>query len=183
MFTITHYAGKVQYRTEGFLEKNRDSLSHTVHQLLQKSSIRVVNHIFSDTFEVYRSAASAGATDTTNVSSPPGGKGKKGGVRKTSSSDDQNNLSHRRAPTMGSNFKASLSNLVGKMDSSTPHFVRCIKPNMEKEPKSFADSFVMSQLRYAGVLQTVQIRRDGYPVRLDFDEFVRRYGMLGSLLP
>ena len=191
-----HTAGPVQYRTEGFLEKNRDSLSHTIQQLLQKSSIGVVRHIFSDTFEVYRSAAAAAAaaadaslasSSSASSSSASSSKAKaqknKAGRKGSSGDGDQNNKSHRRAPTMGSNFKASLSNLVGKMDASTPHFVRCIKPNVEKKPTVFTDDFVMSQLRYAGVLQTVQIRRDGYPCRLQFEEFVRRYGMLGSLLP
>jgi hypothetical protein len=32
--------------------------------------------------------------------------------------------------------------------------------------------------RYTGVSETIRIRRDGYPVRLDFAEFVTRYQMI-----
>ena len=75
-------------------------------------------------------------------------------------------------------FRQSLQGLVEKMNDATPHFVRCIKPNLQQDPGSFDTALVEAQLRYAGVLETVRIRRDGYPVRIEFAEFVRRYQML-----
>jgi myosin heavy subunit len=40
---------------------------------------------------------------------------------------------------------------------------------------------VMMQLRYAGLLQVCEIRRNGYPVRKTHVEFVKRYAPLGKL--
>ena len=37
---------------------------------------------------------------------------------------------------------------------------------------------VKKQLQYSGVTDTVRIRRQGYPVRLDFAEFVQQYRVL-----
>jgi protein tyrosine phosphatase len=171
-FTITHYAGPVSYHTEGFLEKNRDSLAQAIQALFQKSGNSVICTIFADDFEVYRSSTGGGQYGTPQ-SSPKKGKG---GAQ--ASPGGGINLSNRRSPTIGAHFKASLANLIGKMDAATPHFVRCIKTNTEKQPKLFTEPIVETQLKYAGVLQTVQIRRDGYPVRLEFQEFARRYGLI-----
>lgn len=34
---------------------------------------------------------------------------------------------------------------------------------------------MMAQLRYSGVLETVRIRKEGFPVRLPFQVFIDRY--------
>ena len=40
---------------------------------------------------------------------------------------------------------------------------------------NFIPELVEDQLRYSGMLETVKIRRVGYPVRRTFDEFISRY--------
>ncbi|KAJ8304543.1 hypothetical protein KUTeg_018126 [Tegillarca granosa] len=45
-FTINHYAGKVTYDAENWLEKNRDTLPHGVMEMLQCSSNDLVKLIF-----------------------------------------------------------------------------------------------------------------------------------------
>jgi myosin heavy subunit len=46
-FTINHYAGKVTYNAENFLEKNRDSLPYRVAELLRNSSNEILSEIFT----------------------------------------------------------------------------------------------------------------------------------------
>ena len=82
---------------------------------------------------------------------------------------------HKRAATVATQFKGSLADLMTKMMSASPHFVRCIKPNARLQSDNFAKDLVTTQLQYTGVMETIRIRRDGYPVRLEFSEFVRRY--------
>ena len=62
-----------------------------------------------------------------------------------------------------------------KLNSSSPHFMRCIKPNSTKLPNSFNTDYVTRQLRCVGVMETTRIRQSGYPVRFEYGEFLTRY--------
>lgn len=43
-----------------------------------------------------------------------------------------------------------------------------------QQPGVFEDDLVSSQLRHSGVLETIRIRREGYPVRMPFYVFLFR---------
>ncbi|KAG7272343.1 hypothetical protein CRUP_011591 [Coryphaenoides rupestris] len=77
-----------------------------------------------------------------------------------------------RRQTVASYFRYSLMDLLSKMVVGQPHFVRCIKPNDDRQALRFTQERVLAQLRYTGVLETVNIRRQGYSHRIPFDEFV-----------
>lgn len=66
--------------------------------------------------------------------------------------------------------------LLSKMVVGQPHFVRCIKPNDDREALKFCQERVLAQLRSTGILETVSIRRQGYSHRIPFEEFVKRSG-------
>uniref|UniRef100_A0A671TSH9 Myosin X, like 1 n=1 Tax=Sparus aurata TaxID=8175 RepID=A0A671TSH9_SPAAU len=82
----------------------------------------------------------------------------------------------RRKPTVSSQFRDSLHSLMATLSVSNPFFIRCIKPNMEKvsNPSVFSPEVVLNQLRYSGMLETVKIRRAGFPVRRTFKDFFSR---------
>uniref|UniRef100_A0A673CND0 Myosin X, like 1 n=1 Tax=Sphaeramia orbicularis TaxID=375764 RepID=A0A673CND0_9TELE len=79
----------------------------------------------------------------------------------------------RRKPTVSSQFRDSLHSLMATLSASNPFFVRCIKPNMDKVANQFDPDVVLNQLRYSGMLETVKIRRAGFPVRRTFSDFHR----------
>lgn len=64
--------------------------------------------------------------------------------------------------------------LLSKMVMGTPHFVRCIKPNDDRQALRFCQERVMAQLRYTGILETVNIRCQGFSHRITLDDFVSR---------
>ncbi|KAF5910735.1 hypothetical protein HPG69_004824 [Diceros bicornis minor] len=80
--------------------------------------------------------------------------------------------------TMASYFRYSLMDLLSKMVVGQPHFVRCIKPNDDREALKFSRERVLAQLRSTGILETVSIRRQGYSHRILFEEFVKRTEIL-----
>merc|ERR1712232_29771 len=77
--------------------------------------------------------------------------------------------------TLSAAFKGSLEALMEMLNAATPHFVRCIKPNMTKSPKEFDGPMVQKQLNYTGVLETTKIRQNGYPLRVTYEDFCDRY--------
>ncbi|XP_061925993.1 unconventional myosin-X isoform X1 [Entelurus aequoreus] len=84
----------------------------------------------------------------------------------------------RRKPTVSSQFRESLHSLMATLSASNPFFVRCIKPNMAKKANQFDPNVVLNQLRYSGMLETVKIRKAGFPVRRTFKDFFNRYKMI-----
>lgn len=92
--------------------------------------------------------------------------------------DTQSSGRQAKSPTVGTNFKAQLAELMATLGATAPHYVRCIKPNTMKAPAMFDDDMVLAQLRYAGMMETIRIRRLGYPVRYPVKEFMYRYRML-----
>ncbi|XP_016332831.1 unconventional myosin-VIIa isoform X2 [Sinocyclocheilus anshuiensis] len=84
----------------------------------------------------------------------------------------------KRSPTLSSQFKRSLELLMRTLSVSQPFFVRCIKPNELKKPMMFDRGLCVRQLRYSGMMETIRIRRAGYPIRYTFAEFVDHYRVL-----
>ncbi|KAM4605771.1 unconventional myosin-X [Polymixia lowei] len=92
--------------------------------------------------------------------------------------DTLKSSSKHRRPTVSSQFKNSLHSLMASLSTSNPYFVRCIKPNIHKMPDQFEQTVVLNQLRYSGMLETVKIRRTGFPIRRPFQDFCSRYKVL-----
>ncbi|CAN8301928.1 unnamed protein product [Cochlearia groenlandica] len=89
-------------------------------------------------------------------------------------------LSNSTNQTVGTKFKGQLFKLMNKLENTSPHFIRCIKPNSKQLPRAYEEDLVLQQLRCCGVLEVVRISRSGYPTRLTHQEFAGRYGFLLS---
>ncbi|CAG7850212.1 Myosin heavy chain, non-muscle AltName: Full=Myosin II; AltName: Full=Non-muscle MHC; AltName: Full=Zipper protein [Serendipita indica DSM 11827] len=148
-FTVQHYAGRVEYRTEGWLEKNKDPLNENLTRVLASSSEKYIAGLFSEYSE-------GGGTDGSRKRIL-----KKGAFR-----------------TVGQRHKEQLNNLMSQLQATQPHFVRCIVPNPYKRPGRVDVPLVLDQLRCNGVLEGIRIARLGYPNRLPFVEFRYRYEIL-----
>ncbi|OAX79462.1 hypothetical protein ACJ72_06220 [Emergomyces africanus] len=159
-FTVCHYAVDVTYESDGFIEKNRDTVPDEHMEILRKSSNGFVK-------AVLEAAAAVREKDSAAVSSRPvAAPGRKIGV------------AVNRKPTLGGIFKSSLIELMNTINSTDVHYIRCIKPNEGKESWKFEGPMVLSQLRACGVLETVRISCAGYPTRWTYEEFALRYYML-----
>ncbi|KAI0726107.1 nonmuscle myosin heavy chain b [Fomitopsis betulina] len=152
-FIINHYAGRVEYRTDGWLEKNKDPLNDNLTRVLAASSERYVASLFAEFGEAPSivGALTMGKKRLT----------KKGAFR-----------------TVGQRHKEQLAGLMAQLQATQPHFVRCIVPNTHKKPGRVDVPLVLDQLRCNGVLEGIRIARLGYPNRLPFVEFRQRYEVL-----
>lgn len=77
----------------------------------------------------------------------------------------------------GEKFRNDLQNLMVKINTTQPHYIRCVKPNHDRKPASvlFDAPMVLQQLTYAGVFEAVNIRRKGFPFRLTHEKFFKRF--------
>ncbi|KAK9282242.1 hypothetical protein L1049_005156 [Liquidambar formosana] len=80
--------------------------------------------------------------------------------------------------SIGSRFKLQLQQLMDSLNSTEPHYIRCVKPNNLLKPAIFENVNVMQQLRSGGVLEAIRISCAGYPTRRTFFQFVNRFGIL-----
>ncbi|XP_027512370.1 LOW QUALITY PROTEIN: unconventional myosin-XV [Corapipo altera] len=152
-FTIKHYAGKVTYQVHKFLDKNYDQVRQDVLDLFISSKTKVVANLFFGHAQVLARQRSL--------------------IRRSST-----RTRRYKAPTVAARFQQSLLELVERMERCNPFFVRCLKPNNKKEPGLFEADVVSSQLRYSGILETIRIRKEGFPIRIPFLVFIDRYRCL-----
>ncbi|PPS17756.1 hypothetical protein GOBAR_AA02779 [Gossypium barbadense] len=80
--------------------------------------------------------------------------------------------------SIGSRFKLQLQSLMETLNSTEPHYIRCVKPNNVLKPAIFENANIIQQLRCGGVLEAIRISCAGYPTRRTFYEFIHRFGVL-----
>ncbi|XP_072981787.1 protein OPAQUE1-like [Typha latifolia] len=144
-FTLSHYAGKVTYQTDLFLDKNRDYVVQEHCSLLSSSKCSFISELFA---------------------SPP----------------EEPSRSSYKFSSVASRFKQQLQALMEILNSTEPHYIRCIKPNSQNCPQNFENWSVLHQLKCGGVLEAVRISLAGYPTRRTFSEFIDRFGILAPEL-
>jgi hypothetical protein len=159
-FSVHHYAGPVEYTSEGFTEKNRDELPKETTELLKNSEIPFIRELarIMETSHEVTSETKACGTPT---------------PKKLNRSDS----SIGRA-TVGGQFRRQLRDLRIKIDATSPHYVRCLKPNDFLVPDHFDTAIVAEQLRCGGILEAVRVARAGFTQHYPHSDFVRRYRAL-----
>ncbi|KAK8611780.1 hypothetical protein V6N13_131822 [Hibiscus sabdariffa] len=80
--------------------------------------------------------------------------------------------------SIGSRFKLQLQKLMDTLNSTEPHYIRCIKPNSDLRPEVFENVNVLQQLRSGGVLEAIRVKCEGYPTHRTFSEFINRFAIL-----
>ncbi|XP_047281314.1 myosin-IIIa isoform X8 [Homo sapiens] len=178
-FGIHHYAGKVLYNASGFLAKNRDTLPTDIVLLLRSSDNSVirqlVNHPLTKTGNLPHSKTKNVINYQMRTSEKLINLAKGDTGEATRHARETTNM---KTQTVASYFRYSLMDLLSKMVVGQPHFVRCIKPNSERQARKYDKEKVLLQLRYTGILETARIRRLGFSHRILFANFIKRYYLL-----
>ncbi|KAM9366505.1 unconventional myosin-Va [Symphorus nematophorus] len=164
-FIIQHFADKVEYQCEGFLEKNKDTVNEEQINVLKASKFDLLVELFQDEEKA-----------TSPTGQVPGTGGRTRLSIKPDKSREKSSKEHKK--TVGCQFRNSLQMLMETLNATTPHYVRCIKPNDFKLAFSFDPKRAVQQLRACGVLETIRISAAGFPSRWTYQEFFSRYRVL-----
>ena len=170
-FKVEHYAATVIYDVEGWCEKNFDKVEKKQYEIVMTSTLMTVDY------------AAKPATWPDGASwPPPGERPLLDGFKELRNPDAEPKDSHGRAckSTLGAQFKASLASLLDELkggDAGTTKcaFVRCLKPNSAKIPTLYEPGLILNQLQYTGMLDSLRIRKDGWPSRREFQDFYYQY--------
>ncbi|XP_015269772.1 PREDICTED: myosin-IIIa [Gekko japonicus] len=192
-FGIYHYAGKVLYNAGGFLAKNRDTLPADIVLLLRSSENYLTRQLVIHPLTKIGNLAHSKSKTAINYQMWTPQKS----ISQTKldifvlcnsysfrESEPEDTTHHPRettnmkTQTVASYFRYSLMDLLSKMVVGQPHFVRCIKPNNDRQANKYDKEKVLVQLRYTGILETARIRRQGYSHRILFANFIKRYYIL-----
>jgi myosin-5 len=161
-FIVKHYAGDVVYASEGFLEKNRNTIHTDLLTLVGGSKVEMLAELF----------AKAQADQLSRAGSRASSRGRGGAASRSRASTAKSTTS------VGSIFCEQIEQLMLQLGRCSPYFIRCVKPNEEKAANFCDPLLVLNQLRYLGVIETVRIRRQGYPIRREFAEIPKLYEVL-----
>ena len=82
---------------------------------------------------------------------------------------------HKKEKYLGGKFRSDMDNLAKALGECVRHYIRCLKPNEEKKRNYFVPWFSLLQIKYMGILDTIRIRQEGYPVKMTYLEWYLKF--------
>ncbi|KAG5306058.1 NINAC protein, partial [Acromyrmex insinuator] len=185
-FMIAHYTGKLIYDANEIATKNRDFVPPEMINTMRYSLHNAVKEMFTNKLTksgnltiVHEHCFATKKTMKTKWSTLMQ---ESSMFRKYNTASKGQYSQTRKMRTCSSTFRATsleiLKNLAIGTGNGGTHFVRCIRSDLEDAPHSFYREIVRQQIRALAVLDTAKARRRGYPYRIPFQEFLRRYKFL-----
>ncbi|CAD7930097.1 unnamed protein product, partial [Amoebophrya sp. A25] len=174
---VAHYAGEVRYSVEGFLDKNFEKQTDEAIEVLKESSDPLIRKFVLETASSSSTSGAAGSGGAASSSVTDHVVRSVGAGRASGGAAVSDRIKGPQS-TVSSTFREQLDALVADLNRTHPRYIRCIKPNADKAARTFDSIDVLRQLRCAGMLEAIRIRRAGYSVRRPFKEFLTKYGRL-----
>jgi myosin-5 len=145
-FMIVHTARAVGYTIDGFCEKNKDEVPRPIIKCMLASGVPEITNIYNQK------------------------------VRATDAPVDYlGETTKKKESFIGYKFRQQMEALMTELRSCQCSFMRCIKPNEQKSATVWTSNLVVLQIRYLGLLDSIKIRKESYPFRFSFKQFVLKY--------
>ena len=80
--------------------------------------------------------------------------------------------------TLLQKFKLEMKELMDVLIQCEVHFIRCLKPNIKKSRDNYQGDYILQQINYLGVLESIKIRKEGFPFRKEYKRFLLDYSGL-----
>ena len=155
-FSVEHTAKTVEYYSNNFVDKNKDETKINVLKSILNSKSQIFNYIFTVTLDNEEFI-----------------------VEKDKLTDDKKWV-NKDEKFLGLKFCKEMKQLKKELKACNHHYVRCLKPNELKKPIIFHSNFVFNQIQYLGILATIQVRKNGFPMRRYYEDFCNYYKIIVS---
>ncbi|XP_076245850.1 STKc_myosinIII_N_like and MYSc_Myo21 domain-containing protein ninaC [Calliopsis andreniformis] len=186
-FTVAHYTGKLLYDASEIAEKNRDFVPPETIEALRQSALQTVKDMFTN--KLTKSGNLTIVVDEPKVAEKKTSKGRWNALMQETSKTRTFNVASRgqysqtrKMRTSAAVFKSISLEILKSFSSGGGndgiHFIRCIRSDLEGAPRGFYREVVRQQIRALAILDTAKARQRGYPCRISFQEFLRRYQFL-----
>jgi myosin heavy subunit len=143
---VIHTAKPVGYTVDGFCEKNKDEVAKPIIlSILNSKNQNLVDIYIQKIFDHEK------------------------GI------DYFAEAKQKKENFIGYKFRQQMDALMTELRSCQCSFMRCLKPNEVKSATVWCPSMVVNQIRYLGLLDSIKIRKESYPFRFAFMQFVFRY--------
>ena len=150
-FIVHHTASSVEYNTDGFRFKNQDELGDFIEKALFNSANPIIPRIY------------------------------KGLCGNEKESTEGPKAKGKNDKFLGAKFRMQIKELMTELESCDCHFIRCLKPNDKKQKKLFMPVMTLQQIKYMGILDTIKVRKESYPIRRTYQKFYEKYDELSSV--
>ena len=155
-FSVEHSAKTVEYNSKNMIDKNKDEMKVRVSECILKSKSKTIQYIFTNTLN----------DEEFNI--------EKNKIL------DESRVVAKNEKFLGLKFCKEMKQLKKELKACDHHYVRCLKPNEEKKPNLFFSNFVFNQIQYLGILATIQVRKNGFPMRRTYEDFYENYKLVLS---
>uniref|UniRef100_A0A6B2KX44 Myosin motor domain-containing protein n=1 Tax=Arcella intermedia TaxID=1963864 RepID=A0A6B2KX44_9EUKA len=170
VFSIRHFAGETKYNVTKWNIKNGGNLTPLLKEAMESFGNLIVTDMVSPFVPE--------ATPSTHLKNP---------IKALF-----NKVTHKQpaTPSKGTNvssvcatYQQKLNNLMSMLSTLERHYVRCIKPNDIASPflNHWDEHKILDQLRCNGIVESIKVRKAGYPHRIPFTTFQERYGSVIAL--
>ena len=155
-FSVEHTAKTVEYYSKNMIDKNKDEMKVRVSECILNSKSKIIQYIFTNTLN----------DEEFNI--------EKNKIL------DESRVVAKNEKFLGLKFCKEMKQLKKELKACDHHYLRCLKPNEEKKPNLFFSNFVFNQIQYLGVLATIQVRKNGFPMRRTYEDFYENYKLVLS---
>ena len=146
-FSVQHTAKTVEYYSNNFIDKNKDETKINVLKAILNSKNKIFNYIFTVTLNEEEF------------------------LKEKNKLTDDKKWVNKDEKFLGLKFCKEMKQLKKELKSCNHHYIRCLKSNELKKALYFQPNFVFNQIQYLGILATIQVRKNGYPMRRTFEDF------------
>lgn len=184
IFSIVHSAKTIDYTITGFVNKNMDDTNSAIINIFladPKEDIPLIALVFfnclsESEYKEYLELQEDERFQANNSNSNANNQNKSKNSVVTINSRNEANISISskifEPKFLGLKFRKDFESLISEIKQADRYYIRCLKPNEVKKKDLLNSACLFRQINYLGILDSINIRKQNYPIRKSFQDFL-----------